>query len=120
MTLCMYPLFFYWIDSCPYGGSDSYTAIFKNSVTLPVDVIWINFEHNEVVYSENLAPGAEYSVKTYFTHEWIFKQSGTNNRLFAESNGVKDKTFEGCHFAADLESEIRVEIVGTGELNLIQ
>ena len=92
----------------------NYTAIFKNDLPYPVDVIWMNNEQEEVVYKSNLAPGEEFAQVTYFEHEWIFKQSGTNNRLFAEAQGMKGETFEGCHFGVfgtDINYVIRVEIV---------
>ena len=53
--------------------------------------MWINYNHEKVVYASNLAPAKQYAAITYFTHTWIFKKSDTNgtNRLFAEANGVK-------------------------------
>ena len=85
-------------------------------------MIGISTEEDEVVYAPNLANGTEYSTLTYFTHKWIFKQSGTTttNQLFAEANGVKNATFEGCHFGAQLNSPIHVSIVGAGDLYLIK
>ena len=98
---------------CLYG-SENFTVIFKNSLPYPIDVIWINNEKTEDVYASNLEPGMKYSQLTYFSHTWIFKQSDTNVRLFAEANGMKESTFEGCHFGAKSNSEIYVEVVGTG------
>ena len=72
-----------------------------------------------MVYKAHLGRGKEYSKKTYFRHKWIFKQSGTDNQVFASANGLKNKTFEGCYFGADINSEITVELVGTGTFGLL-
>lgn len=100
---------------CLYGVYDNYTVTFTNLLPYSIDVIWINGDQKEVVYAPNLANGTEYSHLTYFTHNWIFKESGTSNRLFAEANGVKEATFEGCHFGAPINSIFHVAIVGTGK-----
>ena len=78
-----------------------------------------SLQGEEVLYYSELAPGTEYPQQTYFRHDWIFKQSGTNNQLFAYANGVKEGVFEGCRFEAQLNSDIHVEIVGPGEFVLI-
>ena len=85
-----------------------------------IDVIWISFKQEEKVYKSNLLPTAKHTRKTYFTHDWIFKQSGTDNRVFASANGVKDETFEGCNFGAEINSEINVQLVEIGALGLLK
>ena len=68
----------------------------------------------EVVAKSNLASGKEINTSTSFTHEFIFKRAGTENRLFANANGVTKETYEGCDFGAQVNTINRVEIVETG------
>ena len=46
------------------------------------------------------------TVYTFFTHEWIFKRSSSNDLLYAELNGIKSKFFEGCRFKATFDRNI--------------
>ena len=62
---------FFIIDECFYGASDSYIVNFYNTMAYGVDVIGINFEQEEVVYYENLAPGAEFDQVTYWISIFI-------------------------------------------------
>ena len=119
LWFCLFIRHSYFIDTCTYGSQDSFTAIFINEMSYPIDVIWINNQQQEVVYKSDLASGEVYTQLTYFTHEWIFHQSGTNNRILAESNGVYYGTFEGCKFGAETNSQIQVALVAAGELSLI-
>ena len=100
---------------CIYGVNDTYRVIFTNSLPYPIDIIWVSDAQEEVIHAPYLANGTEYSHLTSFTHKWIFKESGTKNQLFAEANGVKNSSFEGCHFGAKKNSLIYVAIVGTGD-----
>ena len=83
-------------------------------MSYPVDVIWINFEQKEQVYVSHLQPGSEESQITISTHKLIFKQSCTDNRLYASANGMKEETFEGCSFAAQINTIFRIDIVAEG------
>ena len=107
------------IDVGSYVMHGNYTALFYNSQPYPIDIFWRNDDQKEVLYyKSNLAPGERYSQITHNTDKWIFKQAGTNNKLIAESNGVKNETFQGHPFGAQLNSSINVKIVGTGAVQL--
>ena len=85
---------------------------FHNSWPYPVDVFWLPCNEKEELYKSNLEYGEEYDQHTYFDDEWIFKQSNTNIRLLAGANGLTEDIFEGNGFGAQINSVIRVEIVG--------
>ena len=51
-----------------------------------------------------LAPDSKYVAYSYFTHEWIFKSSSSDNLWYAEANGVKSQFYEGCRFKATFNS----------------
>ena len=80
--------------------------MFYNSVKNDsVDIIWKNKEGTEQIFA-TLAPNSHYTVYTFFTHEWIFKRSSSNDLLYAELNGIKSKFFEGCRFKATFDRNI--------------
>ena len=72
-----------------------------------------------MIFKAHLEPGKEFVKQTFFKHKWIFKQSGNDKQEFASVNGLKDNFFEGCYFGAEINSEITVELVGTGMHGLL-
>ena len=57
------------------------TSTFVNQVRGPVDIYWVNFKGEEVIYQRDLESGAAWRVDTYATHVWRFRQQG---KLLAE------------------------------------
>ena len=112
------------LDVCHYGSQDKYNVKFNNSLPYPIDVMYIsqdNDEEKEIMYRHHLEPGKhlepkKFIINTHFAKfTWIFKQSGTNIRIFAKANGMKEDFFEACYFKVKPDSEIIVTIVGPGE-----
>ena len=50
------------------------------------------------------------TVETSFTHQWIFKRSGSKQNLKIVGNGVVAQIFEGCRFGANANERILVTI----------
>ena len=97
-------------STCNFGLQDQYQVIFYNSAKFSIDVIWKNYPGNENLIMSKLAPGDEIAFATYFTHEWIFKSSFSNNRLLANANGITEDYFEGCHFKVEPKEHITVTL----------
>ena len=67
-------------------------------------------ELGEQILTSKLAPKSEVMFGTYFSHEWIFKRYWSNDRLFANANGVQAEVFEGCRFKVKPTDRLIVEI----------
>lgn len=50
---------------------------FINVSAVGVDIYWINYEGDRVLYKSNLTPGASHQQPTYLTHPWLAVVSGT-------------------------------------------
>jgi len=50
---------------------------FVNQASFPVDVYWINFNGDRVLYYPGLAPGSSYDQETFITHPWLIVETGT-------------------------------------------
>ena len=102
------------VDLCRFGMNDQFTVVFYNSLSFPIDIFWIDLQEKEQKILSNLSPGLEGSATTYFKHKWIFKLSGTDTRLYASANGMEEMFFEGCHFEAQKNSQLRVDVFSKG------
>ncbi|KAK7868785.1 hypothetical protein R5R35_003630 [Gryllus longicercus] len=60
---------------------------FFNNTERKVDVIWLNYEGQNVKF-KTLSPGGFVDVNTYVTHPWIFIDSETKDRLVVKSGQV--------------------------------
>ena len=93
-------MLFFKDSTCSLGELDKYYVMFYNAAgNYSVDIIWKNKEGTEQIMA-SLAPDSHYSAYTYFTHEWIFKSSSSDNLWYAEANGVKSQFYEGCRSKA--------------------
>ena len=94
---------------------NQFTMVFKNEVSYPIDIYWINNSGEEQRYFEKLGAGNEVEQITYFTHRWIFRKSVTDNKeLIASANGVEGKFFEGKKFGAKEGSTLVVRVIEKG------
>ena len=99
------------IDSrCFFEDDDYYHVTFYNSDKHPIDVIWIDHDGKEKTYKSKLAPASNFTIITFFTHQWIFKDSMSRDSLIAKANGIVDNVFEGCHFKARFNQPILVTV----------
>ena len=92
----------------------SYTAVFRNEASSPINVYWIDFNGKETLYGNNLSTSNEYRVTTYFTHRWIFRKSVSGEKLAAHANGLSGLTFEGESFQAKAGTTTLIEIKENG------
>ena len=101
----------WFIDSrCFFDDEDYYPVTFYNSDKHPIDIIWNTPDGIEKVYKSKLAPASNFSITTFFTHQWIFKDSSSKYGLTANANGIVDDVFEGCHFKAKVNQPILVTV----------
>ena len=91
--------------------NNNFTVTFYNAAPYPIDIFWINYENREQLLKSNLTPREELTQITYFTHNWVFKRSSTNESLVAKGNGVQGERFEGCVFGAMDGEPFRVTIM---------
>ena len=66
------------VDQTAASVSSSQTATinFVNNAGVPVDLYWIDYSGNRVLYA-NILPGGSYLQATYMTHPWVLVESGT-------------------------------------------
>ena len=69
-------------------------------MTVNVKVIWVNYDGKEDTTGDNkiLQPRNSYSINTYTTHPWIFREVKSGKRLGALFQGVSSTVFEGDKF----------------------
>ncbi len=60
---------------------------FVNQESFAVDVYWINFAGDRVLYVSDLAAGASYFQPTYLTHPWVVAMAGSGDTL-AQGSGL--------------------------------
>ncbi len=66
------------IESLTSLNSNQEAAIeFINNTNLTVDINWIDYSGNEVLYN-TLAPGQSYEQGTFITHPWVAEVNGTD------------------------------------------
>ena len=94
----------------------NFTVIFTSSLSDTVDIIWMNKAGEEVTEKPDLAEGEDYEKATFYNHFWVFKKSGTEIRLIAIANDVKQMVFEGSKFGAEVNNKIRVKIEEIGKI----
>ena len=51
----------------------SFTLQFLNDMNTPVNIFWIDFDGNEVLYFKNIPPGRDSTVFTYINHLWVVR-----------------------------------------------
>ncbi|XP_074596625.1 von Hippel-Lindau protein [Brevipalpus obovatus] len=52
-----------------------------NTTHYSIDVIWIDFNGNEIPYAKKLKSGDNFGVSTFETHPWIFRDHESRERL---------------------------------------
>jgi len=50
-----------------------------------VDIYWIDFDGDRVLYREGLAAGATWTVSTFLTHPWLVVAAGTGGTTTQDS-----------------------------------
>ena len=97
-------------ESCAYIENEMFYAKFYNYDQYPIDILMYDQEWNKLLVRPRLNPGNEYSHETYFTQNYLFKRSDTNERLKCSANGITAHVFEGCRFKATEGRLIMVNI----------
>lgn len=57
-----------------------------NTTHHSVDIIWLDFNGNEVTYAKGLKSGDRFAVATFETHPWIFRDHESRRKLAIVSN----------------------------------
>jgi len=101
---------------CSARSTERFTVRFVNTTDKCVDVIWLDFEGQPVTY-ETLQPQTAWSVYTYKTHPWIFRDSNCpNERLVVKKNKVKRGYFECGDFLNELKYNREYNNIINGEV----
>jgi hypothetical protein len=66
------------------------TITFVNATSAPVDVYWLDYSGQRVLYYPGLAPGASYVQETYASHPWVVTDA--SNACLAVFMGVGHPT----------------------------
>ncbi len=53
------------------------TILFSNNAETDVDILWLNYEGEEVYYN-TLKPGESYEQTSYFSHPWVVYRAESN------------------------------------------
>lgn len=53
------------------------TILFNNKSETDVDILWLNYDGEEVYYS-TLQPGESYEQTSYFSHPWVIYRAESN------------------------------------------
>jgi hypothetical protein len=86
----------------PVLVDDTYSSIngdtqaeidFINNSAIPVDVYWIDYSGDRVLYYSDLLPGTSYDQETYLTHPWLIVEDGTGGTT-AQGTGDLITAFE--------------------------
>ena len=85
---------------------------FKNDVTVPINIYWIDYKGKEILKKERLLSEDVYSVQTYFTHHWIFRkcEGEDKGKLLADGNNIQSVIFEGEKFLAIPNEKMEVYV----------
>ena len=67
--------------------------IFVHRSSTPVDVYWIDYDGNRVLFRPALAAGAVWRISTFLTHPWLVVASGTGGTK-QHDTGVRLAAFE--------------------------
>ena len=81
-------------------GQIKYIANFHNNHSEEVDLIWKNYEGEEVIVRQGIVRGAAHSEATYFTHPFIARDVVTGKVVRFSANGIEGVVFEGLNFGA--------------------
>ena len=74
----------------------AYVKFVNNSQDV-VAIYWIDFQGNEVLYFDNVAPGDSRHIKTFQTHPWLFK-TRSGRHMYAAYSDKLEQRFEVLHF----------------------
>ena len=71
------------VDTTALSVDDNTEAMIKffNDCHVAVDIYWIDYNGDRVLYFDDLAPGQSVLQGTYLTHPWLAVESGTGESL---------------------------------------
>jgi len=61
----------------PVASDRLATILFTNNSDTEVDILWLNYEGEEVYYN-SLKPGESYEQASYFSHPWVVYRAESN------------------------------------------
>src|SRR5260370_470224 len=67
-------------DSSQSTSGSTFAEIdFENHLSYAVDIYWINYSGNRVLYYPALAANSSYVQGTYLTHPWLVVEAGSGD-----------------------------------------
>ncbi len=61
----------------PVASDRVATILFINNSETDVDILWLNFDGEEVYYN-TLKPGERYEQQSYYSHPWVVYRAESN------------------------------------------
>jgi TonB family protein len=101
---------------------DTFKSIDSNTPTIldlvnrssgPVDIYWIDFNGDRVLYKARVAVGATVTEPTFLTHPWLVVASGTGGTT-AQDTGIRIAGFQAATSNINRDPAIRDTAVITG------
>ena len=80
----------------------------------PIELYMVDVNGRKSKFTKSLQPKEKQSADTFFTHPWLFRESGRGKRLHAYASGVSNSIFEGAEFGAKNNSVIHIIISNKG------
>ena len=87
-----------------------FTARFKNNTGGNIDLIWKDYDADEVVKRFNLRPGATHIECIFFTHPFIARDCETRQLKSFSYKSTTSVVFEGFQFGVIPNSLVEVSI----------
>lgn len=83
------------------NGATHATIAFVNQSRGAVDIYWINYEGQRVLYVAGLAAGSTCTIATFLTHPWLVVASGTGGTTEPDT-GTRLAGFEALTANGDI------------------
>eukprot|EP00794_Sanderia_malayensis_P011111 gene11111-12281_t len=93
-------------------GQIKFTVWFTNRHDQDIDLIWKDYQGNEVIVRQGVSPGSRHGEDSFFTHPFIARDVVTEKVVLMTSGSVTGPVFEGLNFGAPHNGHIEVTIGG--------
>ena len=87
-----------------------FTARFKNDTAGDIDLIWKDYDGEEIVIRKNLRPGDSHEAVTFYTHPFIARHSETRHLKSFTLNSTTAVVFEGIKFGVIPNSFVEISV----------
>ena len=87
-----------------------FTVFFTNRTSKNINLIWKDYEGNEVIIQRDMVAGQTHREPTYLTHPYIARDSATNKLMPFFHESTSSVVFEGLNFHVQHDGVIEVDI----------